>query len=98
MSKVKIKVKVKVREFVARIGISQKDLANKLGIKPETVYKWAAGTNAPTLDVALLLKRLGMTDYELYGEEFASSDNNVGQMDMLVAESLKRVVAKIGKI
>lgn len=65
---------VKVKEFVARIGITQKELAEKVGVKPETVYKWAAGTNTPTYDVIYQLKKMGMTDYELFGEVFAEQE------------------------
>ena len=94
MANVNEKVRVRVKEFVARIGITQKELAQKLGVKKETVYKWADGTNSPTLETARELKRLGITDYELYGEEF----NNSSVMDMIVDETLKRVVSRIGKI
>ena len=66
--------KFKVKEFVARIGISQKELAEKVGVKPETVYKWAAGANTPTYDVIYLLKKMGATDYELFGETFAEQE------------------------
>ena len=66
--------KFKVKELVARIGISQKELAEKVGVKPETVYKWAAGTNTPTYDVIYLLKKMGVTDYELFGETFAEQE------------------------
>lgn len=66
--------KFKVKEFVARIGISQKELAEKVGVKPETVYKWAAGINTPTYDVIYLLKKMGVTDYELFGETFAEQE------------------------
>lgn len=66
---------VRVKEFVARIGITQKELAEKVGVKPETVYKWAAGTNTPTYDVIYQLKKMGMTDYELFGEVFAEQED-----------------------
>ena len=60
----------RVREFAARLGITQKELAKKIGAKPETVYKWAAGTNNPVYEDIIKLKRMGVTDYELYGEVF----------------------------
>lgn len=63
--------KMKIKEFVARIGCTQKELAVKVGVKPETVYKWAAGTNTPTYDVIYKLKKMGATDYDLFGESFA---------------------------
>ena len=67
--------KFKVKEFVARIGVTQKELAEKVGVKPETVYKWAAGTNTPTYDVIYQLKKMGATDYELFGEAFAEQED-----------------------
>ena len=67
--------KFKVKEFVARIGVTQKELAEKVGVKPETVYKWAAGTNTPTYDVIYQLKKMGATDYELFGETFAEQED-----------------------
>ncbi len=66
--------KFNVKEFVARIGITQKELAEKVGVKPETVYKWAAGTNTPVYDVIYKLKKMGATDYELFGETFAEQE------------------------
>lgn len=67
--------KFRIKEFVARIGITQKELAEKVGVKPETVYKWAAGTNTPVYDVIYKLKKMGITDYELFGENFAEQEN-----------------------
>ena len=67
--------KFKVKEFVARIGVTQKELAENVGVKPETVYKWAAGTNTPTYDVIYQLKKMGATDYELFGETFAEQED-----------------------
>ena len=64
----------KIKEFVARMGITQKELAEKVGVKPETVYKWAAGTNTPTYDVIYTLKKMGATDYDLFGESFAEQE------------------------
>lgn len=64
----------KVKEFVARMGITQKELAEKVGVKPETVYKWASGANTPTYDVIYLLKKMGATDHDLFGESFAEQE------------------------
>ena len=66
--------KFKVKEFVARMGITQKELAEKLGVKPEAVYKWANGTNTPVYDVIYKLKKMGATDYELFGETFTEQE------------------------
>lgn len=66
--------KFRVKEFVARIGITQRELAEKVGVKPETVYKWAAGTNTPVYDVIYRLKKMGATDYEIFGETFSEQE------------------------
>lgn len=83
----------RVKEFAARLGITQKELAKKIGVKPETVYKWAAGTNNPVYEDIIQLKRMGVTDYELYGEVFQS------QLDAYknhVMNSVDRFLADIG--
>lgn len=77
---------VKVKEFVARMGITQKELAEKLGVKPEAIYKWSAGTNNPTYDVIYKLKKMGMTDYELFGETFAEQEEFFRRRAMMAAE------------
>ena len=69
------KAKFRVKEFVARLGITQRELAEKVGVKPETVYKWAAGTNTPIYDVLYKLKKMGATDYELFGETFSEQED-----------------------
>ena len=68
------KARFRVKEFVARLGITQKELAEKVGVKPETVYKWSDGTNKPVFDVIVRLKRLGCTDYELFSETFSEQE------------------------
>lgn len=83
----------KVKEFVARMGMTQKELAKRIGVKPETVYKWAAGTNNPVYEDIIRLKRMGVTDYELYGEVFQS------QLDAYkthVMNSVDRFLYEIG--
>lgn len=65
----------KVKEFTARIGITLKELAEKVGVKPETVYKWVAGTNTPTYDIIYKLKKMGATDYDIFGDVFAEQED-----------------------
>ena len=65
----------KVKEFAARIGITLKELAKKVDVKPETAYKWAAGTNTPTYDVIYKLKKMGATDYDIFGEVFTEQED-----------------------
>lgn len=85
--------KFKVKEFVARLGITQKELAPMVGVKPETVYKWAAGTNTPTYDVIYKLKKMGATDYDLFGETFAEQEDALRHR---VNDSLCRFLSDLG--
>ena len=64
----------RISDLLKQNGLSQKELAEKLGVKPEAVYKWAAGTNTPTYDVIYLLKKMGATDYELFSETFSEQE------------------------
>lgn len=85
---------VKVKEFITRVGIrSQDELAERLGISASTVYSWTQGTRTPTYDVCVKLRRLGMTDYELFGEAFPTDEEIYKAR---VMRSLDRFLADIG--
>ena len=43
-------IQKRLREAIAQSGISQKDLADKLGINPSTVSKYMRLNNYPSLD------------------------------------------------
>ena len=64
-----------------------------VGVSKDTVYKWADGTNAPTYDTIILLKRLGVTDFELYGEVFQSQEDEIRKK---AAGALVRFMAEMG--
>ena len=83
----------RVKEFVARIGITQKELAVKVGVKKDAVYKWSVGASAPTYDVIYKLKKLGVTDYELFGETFAEQEDALRHR---VNDSLCRFLSDLG--
>ena len=65
---------VNVKEFTARVGISQEELADKIGVKPATVYSWTSKGRTPTYDVCVKLLELGMTVEEIYDKAYQSSD------------------------
>lgn len=65
---------MKVKEFILRSGIkSQEELADKLGVKPETVYAWTAGTRKPGWDMIVSLYELGMTTEEIFEKAYLAS-------------------------
>lgn len=85
---------VKVKEFIARVGIkSQNDLADQLGVSPATVYKWASGERKPEFEMVRKLKRLGITDYELFGETFQSQ---VDEYKRRITQSAMHFLEEIG--
>ena len=47
---------MKIKEFILRVGIkSQEELAERLGVKPETVYAWTAGARKPSHETIVAL-------------------------------------------
>lgn len=90
---------MKIKEFILRVGIkSQEELAERLGVKPETVYAWTAGARKPTHETIVALYELGMTTEEIFGKPYPSSARSASEMDAAVAEVFKRLVNNIGKI
>ena len=90
---------VNVKEFTARVGISREELADKIGVKPATVYSWTSKGRTPTYDVCVKLLELGMTVEELFGKAYQSSVRKTHEeFDAAVAASLKRMFAKIGDL
>ena len=61
----------KIYQHRKRMGLSQEELAEKLGVSRQAVSKWELGTSVPELDSVVLLARIfGVTtDSLLIGEE-----------------------------
>lgn len=58
---------IKVRRKAA--GLTAIELANRLGVREATVYRWEQGKQAPTLHMSKALAReLGVSLDELFGE------------------------------
>lgn len=90
---------VNVKEFIARIGIGQDELAKRLGLKPSTVYSWTSKGTTPTYEVCQKLLEMGMTVEELFGKPYLSSIRaSHEELDAAVTASLKRLISRIGDI
>ena len=77
----KIQVGLKIANYRKEKGITQKDLAEKLGVTDKSVSKWETGVNFP--DVAILetlAEELGITVLELLDLETSSADEIVKEM------------------
>lgn len=98
MDNVKVEKRVDIKGFIKRVGIKDhEELAARLGTTKKAVDTWSCGSRKPTFEMVYLLKKMGMTDMELFGEEFKDQKKK-GEMDELVADALKRIVNNIGKI
>lgn len=65
---------VKLQEFMERMGIrNQRELAKLLGITQAAISSWNSGTRAPTYEMCIRLRRMGMTEEELFGEKFTDA-------------------------
>lgn len=65
--------KTRLRKIRVQYGISQKDLADMLGVKRATISTYETGTNLPPIEVLVQLSRifetsvdyfLGLTNYK----------------------------------
>ena len=48
----------KLSELRKRAGLSQEELATKVGVSRQTVFKWESGLSSPSMDNILVLCRL----------------------------------------
>lgn len=67
--------------FLKRMGWTQKDLADKLGVGTSTVGMWCLGKSTPAYAIIVELFRLGITPEELFGDDIA------GKFQKCVTES-----------
>lgn len=58
-----------MKSFLARTGISQTDLAERLGVTQAAISYWSSGSNTPSMAIAKKLIFMGMTMGELFDAE-----------------------------
>lgn len=65
---------MRIRELRERLGISQSELARRMGVKHTSVIQWETGKTMPTADkLPRLASILEVTIDELYGDHGASA-------------------------
>lgn len=75
---------LKIKEFIDRAGIRRKeDLAEMLGVSPQTLSNWASGKTYPTHEMEEKLLKMGMTVEELFGYPYPSSADALRQKGAL---------------
>lgn len=60
-----------LRKFCKRKGLTQKALAEKVGIQEASIWPWFKGKYVPNTKVLITLIELGMTASEIFGPELA---------------------------
>ena len=78
------------------LGMTQKDLAEKLHVTDKSVSKWETGTHFP--DIAILenlAAALRISVVELLGLEHASSEEMIAEMALISMEEKRSIVKEI---
>lgn len=91
---------LRIKEFIERVGIkSQEDLADQLGVTPQTVSKWANGKQFPPHETEEKMLKMGMTVEELFGFPYPSSANAAREdFDRKAGFFMQKLFEKIDKL
>lgn len=92
----KNKIGQKISTIRKEMGMTQKELAEKLHVTDKTVSKWETGTHFP--DIAImedLAASLGISVIELLGLENASSEEMIAEMSLISLEEKRLIVKEI---
>ena len=74
---------VRIKEFTKRLGITQEELAKRLGVDKNTVSNWAKGKRFPPRKKERALLEMGMTVEELFNKAYPSSAASLDQKSSL---------------
>lgn len=87
-----------VEKFVKRLGISNKELAERLGISLPNISIWKSGKAVPSYQVCRDLLRIGMRVDELFDEEtleaIKTSHRKDFTLDSLTPDECVEIVRK----
>lgn len=65
---IKKNISKNIAKYRESAGLSQKDLANKLGVVPSRISNWETGANCPTIDILFeVCEVLGVSINDIYG-------------------------------
>lgn len=61
---------IRIKEYCEKIGIKQADLAERLGVEANTIYRWTSGARIPHWnDILAMCKIFNCTADELMGND-----------------------------
>lgn len=65
---IKKNISKNITKYRERAGLSQRELAQQLGITPSRISNWEQGANCPTIDILFeVCKALGVSINDIYG-------------------------------
>lgn len=94
-----MKLADKIYQNRKRMGLSQEELADRLGVTRQAVSKWEMGTSQPELDtVVLLAKTFGISIDELLKEETPQAEESKAETKAHNKDWLDRLPAFLGRM
>ena len=94
-----MKLAQKIYQHRKRMGLSQEELAERLGVTRQAVSKWEMGTSQPELDtVVLLAKTFGISIDELLAEDDSQPAEDAAEKAAHKQDWLDRLPGFINKI
>ncbi|AFL99753.1 putative transcriptional regulator [Desulfitobacterium dehalogenans ATCC 51507] len=79
MESVKVRVAENLRKYRERRGITQKQLANHLGVRDNTISSWEKGTNS--IDISTLLNICNFLEIRL-DDIYGISDKKISPVEL----------------
>lgn len=74
-------------EYRRREGMSQQQLAEKLGVARSTVARWEKENNAPSVpEIKKISDLLGLSEQELFSEEDRVEDDTVSDLEETISD------------
>ena len=65
---IKKNISKNITKYREQAGLSQKELASKLGVVPSRISNWETGANCPTIDILFeVCETLGVSINDIYG-------------------------------
>ena len=94
-----MKLSEKILQSRKALGLSQEQLAERMGVSRQSVSKWETGQSDPELDKLISLSRLfGITTDELLGNPPEEPATDIDSMEKYVQANLLRRCFTIGWI
>ncbi len=85
----------KIKIAMAEVGLNQTSLAEKLGVKPNTISQWLSGTNSPKLETLKKVARATGKNINYFFDsstQVSGNSNVVGKNINISADVKKDIV------